>query len=86
MPSVRKILLQTVKTVQISGTWEGSRVGSKIIRALEIMLAIFLWFDWQFLSSHACLNRIKPKDHDLNKYFSQNCIWYEFFDMNYLKS
>ena len=31
-----------------------STVGSKIIRALAILLAIFLWFDCQFLSSHAC--------------------------------
>ena len=29
-------------------------VGSKIIRALVIILAIFLWFDCQFLSSCAC--------------------------------
>ena len=29
-------------------------VGSKIIRALAIVVAIFLWFDCQFLSTHAC--------------------------------
>ena len=34
-------------------------VGSKIIRALAIVLAIFLWFDWQFLSSHACYKQSK---------------------------
>ena len=30
------------------------KVDSKIIRALVIALAIFLWFDFQFLSFHAC--------------------------------
>ena len=34
--------------------WTTATVGSKIIRALEKILAIFLWFDCQFLSSHAC--------------------------------
>ena len=29
-------------------------VGSKIIRAIGIILAIFLCFDCQFLPSHAC--------------------------------
>ena len=29
-------------------------VGSKIIRALAIVLAIFLWFDWNLLTFHAC--------------------------------
>ena len=45
-------------------------VGSKIIRALEIVLAIFLWFTCLFLLSHAVISSIKPKDHDLtNIYF-----------------
>ena len=41
---------------------------NKIIRTLAIILAIFLWYDYQFLSSHACYKQ--PKDHDLtNIYF-----------------
>ena len=28
--------------------------GIKINRAFMIILAIFLWVDWHFLSSHAC--------------------------------
>ena len=43
-------------------------VGSKIIRALEIILAIFLWFDCQFLSSHACYKQYKAKGSRLDKY------------------
>ena len=34
-------------------------VGSKIIRALAIILATFLSFDCQFLSSHACNKQYK---------------------------
>ena len=34
-------------------------VGSKVIRALAIMLVVFLWFDCQFLSSHACYKQCK---------------------------
>ena len=34
-------------------------VGSKIIRALAIVLFIFLWFDCQFLSAHACYKQYK---------------------------
>ena len=34
-------------------------VGSKIIRALVIILAIFLSFDCQFLSSHTCYKQYK---------------------------
>ena len=34
-------------------------VGSKIIRALAIILPIFLWFEYQFLSSHACYKQYK---------------------------
>ena len=34
-------------------------VNSKIIRALAIVLAIFLWFDCQILSSHACYMQYK---------------------------
>ena len=34
-------------------------VGSKIIRALVVILSIFLWFDHQFLSSHACYKQYK---------------------------
>ena len=35
------------------------RVGSKIIRALSIILAVFLWFDCHFLSSDACCKQHK---------------------------
>ena len=34
-------------------------VNSKIIRALVIILAVFLSFDCQFLSSHACYKQQK---------------------------
>ena len=34
-------------------------VGSKIIRTLAIILGIFLWFDYQFLSFHACYKQYK---------------------------
>ena len=33
--------------------------GSKFIRALAIILAIFLWFDCQFLLPHACYKQYK---------------------------
>ena len=36
-------------------------VGSKIIRTLAIMHAIFFWFDCQFLSSHACFKQYKAE-------------------------
>ena len=43
--------------------WGGNNwaltVGSKIIRALPIILGIFLWFDCQFLSYHVCFKQYK---------------------------
>ena len=36
-----------------------STVDSKIIRALKIIIAILLWFECQFLSSHACFKQHK---------------------------
>ena len=53
-------------------------VGSKIIRALAIVLAIFFWFDCQFFHLMLVINSINSKDYDLT-FFSQNCIRYEFF-------
>ena len=45
-------------------------VDSKTIRALAIILPIFLWFDGRFLSSLLVIHSIKPKDLDLaNIYF-----------------
>ena len=37
----------------------GSTVGSKIIRALAIILKILLWFDWQFLPFRGCYKQYK---------------------------
>ena len=46
------------------------KVNSKRIRAFGIILEIFLWFDCQFLSSHACYKQQRALDHDLtNIYF-----------------
>ena len=36
-------------------------VGRKVIRALAIILAIFLWFDYQLLFYHACYKQYKAK-------------------------
>ena len=44
-------------------------VGRKIFRALEIIFAIFLWFDWQFLLSHFCYKQYKDQKSWLDKYF-----------------
>ena len=38
---------------------ESYTVGSKIIRALEIIFTIFLWFDCQYLSSDAFYKQYK---------------------------
>ena len=41
-------------------------VGSKIIRALATILAIFVLFDRKlFIIIMLVMNRVKPKDHDL---------------------
>ena len=63
--------------VKISVNFHRITFGSKIIRALAIILAIFLWFECQFLPSHVCLNSMKSKDHDLtNIYFIKlHFIW-----------
>ena len=45
-------------------------VGSKIIPALAIILAIFLWLECLFFHLMIVINSIKPKDHDLTHIFS----------------
>ena len=40
-------------------TKQNNYAGSKIIRSLAIILAIFLWFDCQFLSSDGCFKQYK---------------------------
>ena len=72
-------------TVRKYAIGKANTVSSKIIRALEIILAIFLWFDCKFLSSHIVMNSLMPDDHDLKKIFFKKCIRYEFFDTNYFK-
>ena len=64
-----------------------STVGSKIIRAVAIILAIFLCFDCNFYHFMLVINSIKSEDHDLtNKYsFHETAFRYEFLDTNYLK-
>ena len=57
-------------------------VGSKIIRALAIILAICPWFDLQFLSSHACYKQQKALrswlDKNLfHKMYSVRVFWHE---------
>ena len=42
-------------------------IGNKIIRALAIILAVFVCFDCQFLSSHACYEKYEAKSW-LDKY------------------
>ena len=47
-------------------------VGSNIIRALVIVLAIFFWFDCQFLSFYACYKQNKAYRSWLDKHFFYN--------------
>ena len=68
-----KMKLKITEVFKILGkqsTSEEATVGCKNIQVFAIVLAIFLRFDCQFLSSHADIQSVKPKYHDLtNIYF-----------------
>ena len=59
--SNRKFYKELLLKFQVNTIINGSNttVGSKIIPALAIMLEIFLWFDSQFLTPHACYKECK---------------------------
>ena len=53
-------------------------VGSKIFRALAIILAVFLWFDSQFFSSHAHCEQHKCLRLCLDKYLNKAALGMSF--------